>query len=155
MRGVALRGSEADGTPWELSAPTPAGLAGRELRRERLTAAGGLEGCLACGHPELYTARDFPRALGIAIVVVAAVLAPFTWYLSLVVAALVDAGLYHGARRVVSCYRCGAQHRGFAEEPRHPRYDLTIAERLRYGPKAVMGSPMRPGGTAGAPEPEH
>ncbi|HEX6884251.1 MAG TPA: hypothetical protein VF530_12810 [Planctomycetota bacterium] len=153
--GVSLRGSEADGRRWELLAPTPAELAGRELQRERLTPAGGLAGCLVCGHPELYTARDFPRRLGIAIVVLAAVLAPFTWYLSLLVAALVDALLYRAAGRVVTCYRCGTEHRGFAQEPRHPRYDLTIAERLRYGPKAVMGTPMRPGGTAGAPEPEH
>ena len=152
---VSLRGSEPDGTPWSLAAATPADLAGRELHRECLSGAGGLLGCLACGHPELHSARDFARGLGIAIVVLAAVLAPFTWYLSLVAAALLDLALYHRAGLVVTCYVCGAQHRGFAADPRHPRYDLSIAERLRYGSKAVMGAPMRPGGTAGAPEPEH
>lgn len=152
---VSLRGFEADGMPWSLAAATPAELGGRELHRERLSAAGGLLGCLACGHPELYTARDFARGLGLAIVVLAAVLAPFTGYLSLVAAALADLALYHRAGSVVTCYRCRAQHRGFAAAPHHPRYDLSIAERLRYGPKAVMGAPMRPGGTAGAPEPEH
>lgn len=128
---------------------------GEGLRTERLLAHGGLEGCLACGHPELYTQRDFPRGLGIGIVVLAALLAPFTNYLSLVAAALLDALLYRFAPTLVACYVCGARHRGFASAPRHPRYDLTIAERLRYGPKAVMGAPMRPGGTAGAPDPEH
>lgn len=152
---VSLMGIEAGGARWTLEAPSPQGLAGRELHRERLSEQGGLLGCLGCGHPELYTARDFPRGLGISIVVVAAVLAPFTWYLSLVGAALVDAILYRTARRVVSCYRCGTEHRGFAPDPPHPRYDLSIAERLRFGPKAVMGAPMRPGGTAGAPDPEH
>lgn len=153
--GVSLRGLEADGARWSLAAASPAELVGRELHRERLSAAGGLLGCLACGHPELYTARDFPRGAGIAVVVLAALLAPFTWYLSLVAAALVDLVLYHRAGAVVACYRCGTEHRGFAAEPRHPRYDLAIAERLRYGPTAVMGAPMRPGGTAGAPDPEH
>jgi len=153
--GVSLRGSETDGRRWELSAPTPEGLAGRELQRGGLTPSGGLQGCLACGHPELYTARDFPRALGIAIVVVAAVLAPFTWYLSLLGAAVLDALLYLVAPTQTACYVCGARHRGFPPRPRHPRFDLTIAERLRYGERAVMGSPMRPGGTADAPEPEH
>jgi len=129
--------------------------AGEGLVLERLTAGGGLAGCLACGHPELYTQRDFPRGLGVGIVLVAAVLAPFTSYVSLGVAALLDAVLYRVAPTLVACYVCSARHRGFAPEPRHPRYDLTIAERLRYGPKAVMGAPMRPGGTAGAPEPEH
>ena len=82
-------------------------------------------------------------------------MAPFTWYLSLAVAALCDALLYRCSPTVVVCYVCGARHRGFGSDPRHPRYDLGIAERLRFGPKAVMGSPMRSGGTAGAPEPEH
>jgi len=125
------------------------------LHDERLTMQGGLTGCLACGHPELYIQRDFPRFLGIAVVVLAAILAPFTWYLSLVVAALVDALLYLVGPAVVVCYVCGARHRGFDPSPRHPRFDLGIAERLRYGQGAVMGTPMRPGGTADAPEPEH
>ena len=56
---------------------------------------------------------------------------------------------------VVLCYVCSAEHRGFATSPRHPRFDRTIEERLKYGKKAVMGSEMRPGGTADAPEPEH
>jgi hypothetical protein len=125
------------------------------LHLERLSAAGGLAGCLACGHPELYTQKDFPRALGIAIVVVAAVLAPFTSYLSLAAAALLDALLYRFAPDVVVCYVCRAEHRGFATDPRHPRFDREIEERLKFGERAVMGKPMRPEGTAGAPEPEH
>jgi hypothetical protein len=125
------------------------------LRCERLSPGDGLLGCLACGHPELYTQRDFPRALGLGVVGTAALLAPFTHYLSLLAAAGLDALLYGVSPAVVVCYVCQAQHRGFASEPRHPRFDLGIAERLRFGPRAVMGSAPRPGGTAGAPEPEH
>ena len=110
---------------------------------------------MACAHPELYTQKDFPRALGFAIVGVAAVLAPFTHYLSLVAAALIDAVLYRFAPEVVNCYVCHAEHRGFASDPRHPRFDREIDERLRYGERAVMGKAMRPEGTANAPEPEH
>jgi len=152
---VSIEGIEPGGGKWVLRAGSPEELSGRELWRERLTPDGGLTGCLSCGHPELYTQRDFPRGLGLALVIAAAVLAPFTWYLSLVAAALLDALLYWTASSVVVCYVCGARHRGFAREPRHTRYDLGIAERLRFGPKAVMGTPMRPGGSAGAPEPEH
>ena len=82
-------------------------------------------------------------------------LAPFTWYASLAVAAAIDWILFHTARDLVICYVCGARHRGFAPRPRHPRFDREIDERLRYGAKAVMGKPMRAGGTADAPEPEH
>lgn len=130
-------------------------LEGLTLHDERLTEEGGLLGCLVCGHPELFQQRDFPRALGLVIVVGAAILAPFTAYVSLAVAALLDFVLYHVSRRMVVCYVCSARHRGFHEEPRHPSYDREIAERLQFGERAVMGKPMRPGGTAGAPEPEH
>jgi hypothetical protein len=128
---------------------------GAGLHADRSTSEGGLLGCLACGHPELYARKDFPRRAGIAIVVLAAVLAPFTRYASLAIAALLDLLLYVFGPDVVVCYVCGAEHRGFAPRPRHPRFDHTIAERLRFGERAVMGSPMREGGTADAPEPEH
>lgn len=125
------------------------------LHGERLTGEGGLVGCCACGHPELYTRKSLPPSVGILVVVVAAVLAPFTMYISLVVAALVDFALYAVVPDVVVCYVCGAEHRGFLGQPRHPRFDREIEERLKYGSRAVMGRPMREGGTANAPDPEH
>jgi hypothetical protein len=129
------------------------------LHLDRRTAAGGLTGCLGCGAIELYTRKKFPKSLGVGIVVLAAILAPFTMYgpvpISLVVATLLDAILYVFADEEVVCYACKAEHRGFRKEPRHPRFDRTIEERLKFGDKAVMGSPPREGGTAGAPDPEH
>ena len=126
-----------------------------QLHRELLTGEGGLLGCLVCGHRELFNQRDFPRELGMAIVIAAAVLAPFTYYLSLGVAALLDCLIYQFAPSMVVCYACHARHRGFHPVPRHPRFDREIDERLKFGERAVMGKPMRPGGTADAPEPEH
>jgi hypothetical protein len=111
--------------------------------------------CQVCGHPELYSRKDFPVALGVGIVGVAALAAPFTAYLSLVGASLVDWVLYLWMGEVVACYVCGAEHRGVPSEPRHPRFDREIAERLKHGRRAVMGRPMRAGGTADAPDPEH
>ena len=93
--------------------------------------------------------------LGGAIVFLAAVLAPFTHYISLAVAGLLDFLIYRSVPDEVVCYVCGSVHRGFRDEPHHPVFDRTIAERLTHGEKAVMGSPMREGGTAGAPDPEH
>lgn len=127
----------------------------RALVTERLTSEHGLTGCLACGHRELFTRKSFSRGAGLAVVIIAAVLAPWTHYLSLVVAAAIDGLLYRFTANVVVCYVCGAQHRGFSPAPRHPRFDREIAERLRFGPRAVMGKPMRETGTANAPEPEH
>lgn len=127
----------------------------KELTPGKLDEHGGLWGCQACGHPELFTSKDFPRALGVGLVVIAAILAPFTNYISLFVAAAIDAGLWFLLPETVYCYVCETEHRGFATEPRHPRFDLQVDDRLKYGKKAVMGKPMREGGTANAPEPEH
>ena len=126
-----------------------------ELHYEHLTSNGGLRGCLACGHPELYRKKVFPPALGVGIVVGAALLAPFTYYISLFVAAAVDLALFAFMPEAVVCYVCNAHHRDFSDDPKHPKFDREIEERLLYGEKAVMGKPMREGGTAGAPEPEH
>lgn len=117
--------------------------------------AGGLVACPACQHPELFRTKVFPRPLGLGIVALAAVLAPATHYLSLGAAAVLDGGLYLALPEALCCYVCESRMRGFAADPRHPRFDREIAERLRFGERAVMGKPMRPGGTAGAPEPEH
>ncbi|MFT5287062.1 MAG: hypothetical protein ACI8TQ_003238 [Planctomycetota bacterium] len=125
------------------------------LHKEHLTDSGGLTGCMACGHPELYTRKDFPRLLGFTVVIVAAIFAPMTYYVSLFAAGILDFVLYRFSGDVVECYVCVSQHRRFTKEPRHPSFDREIDERLKFGDKAVMGKPMRPGGTAGAPEPEH
>lgn len=125
------------------------------LRLESIAANGGLVACVACGHPELFLRKTFPPSIGLLIVAVAALLAPFTSYLSLVAAAAIDFVLYRRVSDEAVCYVCRARHRGFASDPRHPRFDREIEERLRYGQRAVMGKPMREGGTADAPEPEH
>jgi hypothetical protein len=127
----------------------------KTLTPGKLDEAGGLWGCQVCGHPELYTSKDMPKALGIGIVVIAAILAPWTNYISLFVAAALDFALWYLLPETVSCYLCETEHRGFASKPKHPRFDLQVSDRLKYGKKAVMGKPMREGGTANAPEPEH
>jgi len=156
VSSVRLDVPSEDGEPRTFLGPDAATLAREHgLHAEHVSEAGGVRGCLACGHPELFTQKAFPRAVGIAIVVVAALLAPFTYYASLAVAAVIDAALYHLAPDVVVCYVCGARHGGFPKTPKHPRFDREIDERLKFGERAVMGKPMRTGGTADAPEPEH
>ena len=88
--------------------------------------------CPACAGEELYVQRDFNQKAGLAVVIVGAVLAPFTpYYSSLVVAALIDAGLYLLLPEITICYRCQAHFRGFVRNPRHEAFDLHVAE--QYG----------------------
>jgi hypothetical protein len=94
-----------------------------------------IERCPACNGTLLYVQRDFNQKAGLAIVVVGAVLAPFTpFYASLIAAVLVDAGLYALLPEITVCYRCQAHFRGFSRNPRHQAFDLHIAE--QYDVKA-------------------
>lgn len=88
--------------------------------------------CPACQGEQLYVQRDFNQRAGLAIVIVGAVLAPFTpFYSSLFVAAAVDAVLYALLPEITICYRCQAHFRGFLRNPKHEAFDLHVAE--QYG----------------------
>jgi hypothetical protein len=97
-----------------------------------------VESCPACGGGQLYVQRDFNQKAGLAVVVVGAVLAPFTpYYSSLVVAAIVDASLYLLLPEITVCYRCHAHFRGFARNPRHGPFDLHLAEQYDTHPPST------------------
>ena len=88
--------------------------------------------CPACEGKAFYVQRDFNQKVGLGIVVVGGLLAPFTpFYSSLIVAALVDAALYLVLPEITICYRCLAHFRGFAKNPKHEAFDLHVAE--QYG----------------------
>jgi hypothetical protein len=96
---------------------------------------GPVDACPACGGRQLYVQRDFNQRAGLAVVVVGAVLAPFTpFYSSLIVAALIDAGLYVLLPEITVCYRCHAHLRGFARNPAHEAFDLHTAEQYDVRP---------------------
>ena len=87
-----------------------------------------IDRCPACDSVQLYVQRDFNQKAGLGVVIVGALLAPFTFYLSLVVAAIIDAGLYLMLDEITICYRCEAHFRGFRRNPAHAPFDLHIAE---------------------------
>jgi hypothetical protein len=85
--------------------------------------------CPACDGVQLYVQRDFNQRAGLAIVVVGALLAPFTpYYASLYAAALIDTALYVLLPEITICYRCHAHFRGFRRNPQHQAFDLHLAE---------------------------
>jgi hypothetical protein len=125
----------------------------RACGREALSGADGRGACGACGQPgaldvtglvgdpphvdrcpacdgrQLYVQRDFNQKVGLGVVVVGALLVPFTpFYSSLFAAALVDAVLYALVPEITVCYRCHAHFRGFARNPQHQPFDLHLAE---------------------------
>ncbi|MFQ6673966.1 MAG: hypothetical protein ACE5GH_04170 [Fidelibacterota bacterium] len=69
--------------------------------------------CPFCHCKTFYRQKDFNQVMGCLIVLVGAVLVPFTYGLSLPVLILLDWLLYGKVKDVVVCYRCGAQFRQF------------------------------------------
>ena len=84
--------------------------------------------------------KDFPQKTGLAIVIAAAsaylLLAArrrgFVLGLAVLAGAVViDALLYALVGKVTVCYRCRAEFRGRAINPRHGPFDLAVAEKYR------------------------
>jgi hypothetical protein len=97
---------------------------GASIREGRI-----VDACPACQGKQLYVQRDFNQRAGLAIVIVGALLAPFTpYYSSLFLAGLVDAGLYVLLPEITVCYRCHAHFRGFRRNPGHEPFDLHLDE---------------------------
>jgi len=123
-QGEAVAGLDGSGRCPECDAK-PALEVPEAVRESRTVAT-----CLACGGRELYVQRDFNQRAGLAIVVVGAVLAPFTpYYASLGVAALIDAALYALLPEIAICYRCKAHYRRFRRNPEHLPFDLHVEEK--------------------------
>ena len=102
---------------------------------------GNLAACACCGTTDLYRQKDFPQALGLAIVIVGFAVSTVFWYYErplwtyaiLLGSALLDLVLYYKVPDVTICYRCLAQYRGLGANPggvfRH--FDLAVGERYR------------------------
>ena len=92
-----------------------------------------IETCLICDCRHLYRQRDFNRALGCTLVLIGAVLVPWTYGLSLVVLSLVDLALYYRLRESVVCYRCDTVYRDAHPGERQNEFDLLKHDVLKYG----------------------
>ena len=91
----------------------------------------GVLRCGICGCHDLYIQKDFSRKVGCAIAAAGAILAPFTKFISLAVAALVDFVLYRVLPLITICYRCGAIYREVPLNPEHQPFNLGINDRYR------------------------
>jgi hypothetical protein len=100
-----------------------------------------LRSCAWCATTDLYIQKDFPHALGLAIVISGFVSSTVFWYFrmpvaafaSLISTAALDVVLYYLVPDVTICYRCLSQFRGAGSNPDgrfHP-FDLAIGERYR------------------------
>ena len=89
--------------------------------------------CPVCGCEHLYRQRDFHRGLGCLLVVIGAVLVPWTYGLSLIVLSLVDWWLYRRLGDSVVCYRCDTVFRDAVPTDRQGEVDLLKHDVVKYG----------------------
>jgi hypothetical protein len=103
------------------------------------TADGKLWHCLICPSTELFVRKDFSQSLGVAIVVVGAIVSSIFWawrmpiwtYAVLFATALVDVVLYFTVGNLLQCYRCQAQYRDVPGLENHGGFDLETHEKHR------------------------
>ncbi|MBI1909663.1 MAG: hypothetical protein HYS22_05795 [Deltaproteobacteria bacterium] len=89
--------------------------------------------CRDCGAKDLYLQKTFPRKIGIPIVVIGIIASFWTYGLSLLVVALIDFIFFHLSPWMLVCYRCHAEHRGFAQGLNFKEFDRHTDELYRYG----------------------
>ncbi len=97
---------------------------GREARVDR---------CPLCRSRHLYRQRDVHRAAGCAVVAVAALLAPFTWGVSLLVALALDRWALARLAQAAVCYRCDTVYRDARPHPGQREFDLLLHDVVKYG----------------------
>jgi hypothetical protein len=116
--GESARACEACGRATDVTAPPADAIIDR---------------CAACGHEQLYFQKDFNRRTGIALVVVGAIFAPFTYFLSLAAVTVLDYAIWRIVKDVIVCYECQAVHRGYPPNPALKPFDLVVHDRHVYG----------------------
>ena len=92
--------------------------------------------CPRCKESSFYTQRDFNQKLGLAIVVLCALVGlgfvwanrPFYFYLCLGAGVLIDLVLYAILPEITICYACKTTFRNMKKNPAHGPFDLHIAD---------------------------
>ena len=95
-----------------------------------------IDKCVVCGSESMFVRKDFPQALGVAIVVVFGLIAIYFFqvslmkaWLALIVGGLLDLGIYLLIGKVTACYACRAEYRKCGINPAHEGFDLATSEK--------------------------
>ena len=88
--------------------------------------------CPVCQCPQFYLSKDFNQFLGCLTVLIAIILVPWTYGLSLPILALIDWVLYQRVPTSVNCYKCRTEFKGFAPPDRFKSFSHHTG--LQYDP---------------------
>lgn len=123
--------------PWK----RPAGTVALRAIDPEGCAHGELQFCPLCMTDDLYIQKDFPKSLGLAIVLVGFAISTVFWYYEmpiwtytvLSISIALDFLMYYKVPDVTICYRCLSQFRGKGSlsPSRFKPFDLGVGERYR------------------------
>lgn len=98
--------------------------------------------CSICNCKDLHQHKDFNKKIGLTLFIVGAIFAPWTYYVSLIVALIIDACLYPYFPWMIVCYKCLAEFRGWPKNDRLERFNHEIAahyDQARLKGEEVVG----------------
>jgi DNA-directed RNA polymerase subunit RPC12/RpoP len=112
-------------------------------------AEGQIARCVVCPSRELFVRKDFPRRLGLSIMIAGFAASCVTLYYNQVIATyailfgtvIIDAILYVAMGDVLECYRCHAEYRGAGGLSAHGPFHLETHERGRQQAARMAESP--------------
>ncbi len=70
--------------------------------------------CPVCGCKHLYYKKDFNQAVGCIIILIGALLVPWTYGISLIVLSIIDLLLYRRIKDSIECYQCKSEYKNMA-----------------------------------------
>lgn len=101
-----------------------------------------LEDCPVCVRKDFYQQKDFNRMVGVALFVVAAVLVPWTYGLSLLVLYLLDVFLFRRLSMIAICYKCKTVFRQVKNIAQIRDFDHEMNDRIVYSDHDFKGKPL-------------
>ncbi|MGY8780061.1 MAG: hypothetical protein ACKVJJ_00190 [Fidelibacterota bacterium] len=86
--------------------------------------------CPVCSSKHLYRKKDFNQAVGCIVILIGALLVPWTYGLSLLVLSLVDYLLYRRIKDSVECYKCKSEFKDIIVPEMLKPFDHHTAEQF-------------------------
>lgn len=94
-----------------------------------------LDTCPVCQCDKLYQHKDFNKTIGFLVFAAGAILIPWTYAISIIIALIIDACLYPFFPWMQVCYFCKSELRGFQKNPKLDRFSHETAAHFEYGKK--------------------
>lgn len=101
-----------------------------------------LEDCPVCARKDFYQQKDFNRIVGVVLFVIAAVLVPWTYGLSLLALYLLDVFLFRRLNMIAICYKCKTVFRQVKNIAQIRDFDHEMNDRIVYSDHDFKGKPL-------------